>query len=195
MKKWVSLLCCLWAVVAVAQTKTEVWFWKDSNGVTHYTDRPVAGAKKLELATGEPVQPPPATTAVEPPQAESAAQKAAPAVKYRSLEIWQPENGETFFGADTVVNVRIRMDPDLADGDNLLLYLDGKLVEGPKNSADYELSNIDRGVHSVTSVITDAGGSEKIRSEPRVFHIRQATVITPKAVGPTVRPPARPQPR
>lgn len=193
MKKWVSLLCCLWAVIAVAQTKTEVWVWKDSNGVTHYTDRPVDGAKKLEFTTSHPSAPPPATA--EQPRSVAAGANAPAAVKYRSLEIWQPENGETFFGADTVVNVRIRMDPDLADGDNLLLYLDGKLVEGPKNSTDYDLTNIDRGVHSVTSVITDAKGSEKIRSEPRVFHIRQATIIAPKAVGPSVRPPARPQPR
>jgi hypothetical protein len=116
-------------------------------------------------------------------------------VKYRSLEIWQPTNGETFFGADTVVGVRIRMDPELAEGDTLLLYLDGKLVEGPKNSREYQLENLDRGVHSITSVIADRKGNEKIRSEPRVFHIKQASVIAPQAVGPNLRPPPRPRPR
>ena len=192
MKKWACFLCCLWAVGAAAQTRTEVWVWKDSNGVTQYSDRPVAGARKLEFTTSEPKAPPPVTAAEKTAPAEDVA---VADVKYRSLEIWQPSNGETFFGADTVVGVRIRMDPDLAEGDTLLLYLDGKLVEGPKNSREYQLSNLDRGVHSITSVITDRKGNEKIRSEPRVFHIRQASVIAPQAVGPNVRPPPRPTPR
>jgi hypothetical protein len=31
-------------------------------------------------------------------------------------------------------------------------------------------------------------GKEKIRSEPRVFHIKQPTVIQPQAVGPNLKP-------
>lgn len=192
MNKWVLLLGCLIATTTVAQTQREIWMWTDSNGVTHYTDRPVKGAKKLSFSVSEPEAPPP------PPPGASVAptEQAAPeAVKYRSLEIWQPENGESFFEADSVVNVRMRVDPDLAEGDRLLLYLDGKLVEGPEGSLEYALEGIDRGAHSVTAVILDPRGNEKIRSEPRVFHRKQPTIISPQAVGPNVRPPQRPRPR
>jgi hypothetical protein len=41
----------------------------------------------------------------------------------------------------------------------------------------------------MSAVILDAKGNEKIRSEPRVFHIRQTSVNPPQAVGPSLRPP------
>ena len=193
MNKWVLLLGCLIAATTVAQTQREIWMWTDSNGVTHYTDRPVPGAKKLSFSVSEPEAPPPPAPGT---TSEVPAEPAAPeAVKYRSLEIWQPENGESFFEADTVVNVRIRVEPDLAEGDRLLLYLDGKLVEGPEGSLEYALEGIDRGAHSLTAVILDPRGNEKIRSEPRVFHRKQPTIISPRAVGPNVRPPQGPRPR
>ena len=50
------VLGCL-AVVLAAQVyaaTTQLWVWKDSNGVTHYSDRPVPGAKPISIATLEP---------------------------------------------------------------------------------------------------------------------------------------------
>ena len=41
----VLLLGCLLALAVQAQeTKRELWTWKDANGVTQYSDRPVPGA-------------------------------------------------------------------------------------------------------------------------------------------------------
>jgi hypothetical protein len=187
MKICVALLCSLLAVAAVAQeSKRDVWVWTDQNGVTQYSDRPVPGARKLQLSTATP-EPPPAGVSA----AAAAATAAKPAVEqaeYQSLEIWQPDNGQTFFGADATVDVRMRTEPGVANTDVLRLYLDGKLVEGAPDSLEYTLSNLERGVHSITAVITDDRGNEKIRSEPRVFHIKQPTVIQPQAVGPNLKP-------
>jgi len=193
-KRVLLLLGCVLALPALAQeAKRELWMWKDQSGVTHYSDRPVPGAKKVEVSHREP---PPAAAA--PPAASRAAPPAKPAeptpVEYRSLEIWQPENGESFFGADATVDVRMRSEPELAEGDRLLLYLDGKLVEGDAASLEYNLSELDRGVHSIAAVILDRQGNEKIRSEPRVFHIKQPTVNAPQAVGPSLKPKPTPLP-
>ncbi len=188
----VLLLGCLLALSVQAQeTKRELWKWKDANGVTQYSDRPVPGATKVEMYTSAPAQPAasrPATTA-------PAAKPGTPAaVRYQSLEIWKPDNGESFFGADATVNVRMRSEPSLASGDRLLLYLDGKLVEGASNSYEYTLENVDRGAHSLAAVILDGKGNEKIRSEPRVFHIKLPTTVEPRAVGPNLKPKPAPQP-
>jgi hypothetical protein len=189
----VLLLGCLLALSVQAQeTRRELWTWTDANGVTHFSDRPEPGARRVEVTSAAP----PARPAT--PSAAAAARPAradAAAVTYTSLEIWQPENGASFFGADATVNVRMRSDPSLAAGDRLLLYLDGKLVEGAPNSYEHTLSNLVRGVHSLSAVILDDQGNERIRSEPRVFHIRQPSVNPPAAVGPSVRPPATPTPR
>ena len=192
MKTWLLLLGCLLAFASSAQSsRREVWQWKDANGVTHFSDYPAPGARKIVL-NGSP-----ASTTAEPPAsaavaARPRAQPAATEVVYERLEIWSPESGANFFGADAVVNVRIRAEPELGPTDRLLTYLDGKLLPG-ENALEHSLSNVERGAHSVTSVISSRDGRELIRSEPVVFHVRQATTINnPRNQGPAVRPP---QPR
>ena len=191
----VVLASCLLAFAAQAQeAKKELWMWKDANGVIHYSDVPGPGAKRVDLTVIE-AQPRPAATPAPRPTTASAAQTAAAPVAYTSLEIWQPENGQSFFEADATVSVRIRSEPAVAPDDQLLLYLDGQRVEGPTNSLDYSLSNLERGAHSLTAQILDARGKEKIRSQPVVFHKKQVTTIPPRAVGPNLKAPPRPTPR
>jgi hypothetical protein len=189
------LASCLLAFASQAQQSTkELWTWRDANGVVHFSDTPGPGAKRVDLVvTGPPsggaTQQPAATAraVVQPP--------VAPGVTYSLLEISQPENDASFFDADATVAVRIRSEPALAEGDTLRLFLDGIRVEGADNSFDYTFENLDRGSHSIMAMIRDARGNEKIRSQPVVFHMKQNTIIAPRAVGPGVRPVPRPTPR
>jgi hypothetical protein len=191
MRTWVVLLGCLLALSSQAQTRREVYQWRDANGVTHFSDFPQPGARKIIL-NGSPAPPPPASAAV---ATRSPAQPAAAEVVYERLEIWSPENGASFFGADTAVTVRIRSEPEVGPTHRLLTYLDGKLLPGD-NATEHSLSNVERGVHSITSVIVNRDGKELIRSQPVVFHIKQASVTNPRNQGPAVRPPqAVPLPR
>ncbi len=184
------LLGCLFALSSQAQeTKRALWTWTDANGVTHFSDRPVPGARKVEIATSIP--PPPQVATPEP--ASAAAGRNAAAFTYQSLEIWQPQQDQSFFGADVAVEVRIRSEPELATGHTQRLYLDGKLIEAANNAETFALTNLSRGAHSISAVIFDERGNERIRSQPRVFHVRQPTTIAPSAVGPNLRPPAPPQ--
>lgn len=192
------LAACLLAFASHAQETTkELWKWTDANGVVHYSDVPGPGATKVDLTVTEA----PSRAAVTPAPASAKAAPAKPTapatVNYTSLEIWQPESGASFFEADTTVSVRIRSEPAVSPDDRLLLFLDGKLVEGAADNAiDYSLSNLERGAHSVTAQIIDVNGKEKIRSQPVVFHMKQVTTIAPRAVGPNLKaPPARPTPR
>jgi hypothetical protein len=191
MKTSVLLLGCLLATAGLAQSTTkgrEVWEWKDANGVTHYSDQPSPGARKIVLVGGTP------TSAAPTPTAPATASKPAAgpaAVQYSSLEIWSPDNGASFFSADAVVDVRMRSEPQVVAGDRLLTFLDGKLLPG-ENQYEHSLSNLDRGVHSVTSVILDSKGNEKIRSAPVVFHIKQPGLDNPRNRGPALRPQPRP---
>ncbi len=193
------LLSCLLAFASQAQeTKKELWKWTDSNGVVHYSDVPGPGAVKVDLTVTEAQPRPTVAAPAAGPSSSTAAKPAAPAtVTYTSLEIWQPEDQASYFEADTTVNVRLRSDPAIAADDSLLLYLDGKLVEGPRNALEYSLSGVERGAHSLTAQILDIKGKEKIRSKSVVFYIKQTTTIAPRAVGPNVKPPpsVRPTPR
>jgi Domain of unknown function (DUF4124) len=191
MKTSVLLLGCLLATASWAQSSPrgrEVWEWTDANGVKHYADAPAPGARKIVIVGAQPT-PVPAAPSPTTPRASSPTAAKPAAATYSSLEIWSPENGASFFAADAVVNIRLRSEPELAPGDRLLTYLDGKLLPG-ENLYEHTLSNLERGVHSVTSLILDARSNEKIRSTPVVFHIKQVTTVgNPRNKGPAVRPP------
>ena len=185
------LLGCFLALSSQAQeTKRALWTWTDANGVTHFSDRPVPGARKVEIATSIP--PPPQAATPEPASAAAGGNGAA--FTYQSLEIWQPQQDASFFGADVAVEVRIRSEPELATGHTRRLYLDGRLIEEADNAETFTLTNLARGAHSLASVIFDERGNERIRSQPRVFHVRQPTINAPAAVGPNLRPPSTPTP-
>jgi len=86
----------------------------------------------------------------------------------------------------------LRLEPALGPTDRLLTYLDGKLLPG-ENLTEHALTDVERGVHSVTSVVVNRDGKELIRSEPLVFHMKQTTMNNPRNVGPSLKP--KPTPR
>jgi len=190
-------MLALLTVVAQAATR-ELWMWVDSSGVTHYSDRPAPGAKLVSITSLEPsgcVQPPASSVTTTEPAATPPRTQQQQAVTYSLFEIFEPENDEAFFGVDTVVNVRLRSEPELAPGDETRLFVDGKLVIDQPPGLDYSLSGLERGAHSIRAAIVDAQDKEKIRSEPLVFHIQQPSVVPPQNVGPNLRPRPRPTPR
>jgi hypothetical protein len=199
MRARLLVLGCLLAVLAGVShaTTREMWVWVDAQGVRHFSDRPVPGAQLMTITAPPPSANSPTVAPVRP--SATTRRPAESTVTYTALEIFEPESGQTFFGADTVVNVRMRSEPDLADGDLTRLYLDGKFVDGQPQGLEYTLTNLERGAHSITALIVDGRGNERIRSQPLVFHIRQASVNPAQNVGPNLRPvqpaPPRPTPR
>ena len=176
------------------ESRRELWTWTDANGVTHFSDRPEPGARRIEMTTTS--TPAPAAEPAQPAVSGGTGRQAVPDVEYRSLEIWEPEQDASFFGADAAVNVRMRLEPDLAPGHRIFLFLDGQRVEGATDSLEHTLTGLPRGTHSLMAVIWDAGNTELFRSQPRVFHVRQPSVNSPAAVGPNLRPrPPAPAPR
>lgn len=191
MKTGVLLLGCLLALPSQAQTRRDVWQWRDANGVTHFSDYPHPGARKITLNGSPPASTAPqAAVATRSPTRTAAQQE----VVYSRLEIWSPENGASFFEPDSVISLRIRAEPEVGPTHRLLTYLDGKLLPG-ENLLEHSLTDVVRGAHSVTSVIINRDGQELIRSEPLVFHMKQPSVANPRNQGPAQRPaPPRPQP-
>ena len=159
------LLCCVVALSSQAQTTSRtLWVWKDANGVTHYSDKPEAGAKRMVLAGTTPAAP--QSTETSPRSASegeghsrgdgAAGNPPAQIVRYESLAIDTPTEEQTFFGADGVVPIQVSSNPELADGDTLVIYLDGKPADAPENSYQVTLSGVERGEHVLTASILDS---------------------------------------
>jgi hypothetical protein len=184
------LLCCMLALSSQAQTTNrEVWVWKDANGVTHFSDTPGPGARRMEVAGSTTVPSPRSPPPVAPSNSEGSTPPAGPAVReYRTLEFTSPDRNAVFNGPDSEVTIELSSDPGLMPGDELTLYLDGNRVDSARNSFTYTFKNLPRGTHTVNAVIRDADGVERIRSLSRSFTVRQTAVTNPRNVGPSLRP-------
>jgi hypothetical protein len=170
-----------------------VWKWVDDKGVTHYSDQPVPGATRIEVRAGNIAEGP---SNAQPPAASDAPPAAAAAfTKYTDFEIYRPENDQVFPNTAGQVNVEIRISPALQPVHTLNLYLDGKIVTGyARNSTSYALAGVTRGTHNVTATVTDRAGKQIQESNSVVFTVRQESIANPP-VGPSQRPPPKPQPR
>lgn len=196
--KWIcsghmrATLLLLVVLAAPALANQVVWKWVDKDGVTHYSDRPVAGATRVELNVGGSRGEPSATASGSSSTTSQSRPDAGP--PYRNFEIWKPGNDETIPNTGGQVAVNIRVDPALQPGHTLHLYLDGRLVQGfADNTLEYELQEVPRGTHSLVAVI-NSRGTRVQETAPVTFHVRQQSVAQPP-VGPALRPPPKPQPR
>jgi len=175
-----------------AAAAADIWKWVDANGVTHYSDQPVQGAVKVEVRAGNVSQSSSGNVA-SPASSAASDSNAAPA--YVDFEIYRPESNESIINTGGQVGVEIRVNPDVQPLHEVSLYLDGKLVTGfPRNTLSYTLTEVPRGVHSVIAVLTDQYGKRLQETSPVGFNVRQESIANPP-VGPTLRPPPKPQPR
>lgn len=172
-------------VFAAGQT---VWKWVDANGVTHYTDRPVPGATRMELSTGSSAAAPAYSTG----STTSTPEPSGP--PYQTLEIWKPSPDESIVNTGGQVTINVRIEPALRSGNSLFVYLDGRMLDFPGNTQSFELTDISRGTHTAVAVVTDSRGNRIQESAPVTFHVRQESIAQPP-VGPSLRPPPKPQPR
>lgn len=188
------LILLAFAAQGVASTAwpSTVWKWVDETGLTHYSDQPVPGATKIEVSTGNVVQSQPSYGT--PSAGATAPNAATPGDVYRTFEIWRPENDQVFVNTAGVVNVEIRVEPQVQGGHTLNLYLDGRLVEGYSGSTSYVLEGVPRGTHSLVATINEQLGSRVREAGPVMFTVRQESIANPP-VGPSQRPPPKPQPR
>jgi Domain of unknown function (DUF4124) len=191
MRTTLLLLVLLASPVLASQT---VWKWVDESGVTHYSDRPVPGATKMEIASSNRAASPD-TSSYSSSSSSSTSQRPAQAgPAYTDFEIWKPGDTDTIPNSGGVVDVEVRVNPALQSGHTLYLYLDGGIVEGyPTDTTSFTLTNVTRGSHTVTAIIF-ADGKRLQEAQPVRFTVRQESIAQPP-VGPAQQGPPKPQPR
>ena len=162
-------------LIAPFATAGEAYVWTDDDGVVHYSDRPVPGARKIELAepnTGRsPAPSRPAATAGD--ATEEPAESDAP-FRYESLAVASPASEETLWNIGGVLNVSLALNPPLQPGHQVRVYFDGNAQIVPGTS--FQLNEVWRGVHNLQAEIIDATGRMMIRSRASRFYVQQNTV-------------------
>jgi hypothetical protein len=192
MRKWLILL---FGLMVTSVQGAPAWTWVDANGQVHFSDTPVPGAKRIELANAQAFGTAPRQTASqEAAPATEPAEAGDRAARYRTFNITSPKQQETLWNTGSVVTVQIALEPQLQRGHRLDIFLDGERRNLNAVSTTLTLSDVFRGIHTIQAVIVDQRGEEVLRSLATTFMVQQTSIQNPNNPNAPSRPQAPPRP-
>jgi hypothetical protein len=188
MLKWLAVLLAL----VSSANGAPAWTWVDAGGQVHYSDRPVPGAKQIEIAGAQSfAAPKPAAPSAPPSSAGSTAQAGADRTQpYRSIAIVSPTQQQTLWNIGPALNVQVALEPSLQAGHRLDVYLDGQRKNLDATSPQLAVPDVPRGVHTMQAVVVDSTGAEIVRSVATTFMVQQTTLLNPNNPNATNSPAA-----
>ncbi len=171
MRKWLILLS---ALSASAASGAPAWTWVDANGTVHFSDRPVPGAKQVELGGAQSfgVQRP-------APLPRAPGPNVVPDAPYQRIEVESPAEQETLWNIGGMLTVQVSIQPNLALGHRYDLAYDGRRLNLNTTSSSVTLPDVYRGQHTLQIVSIDSAGTEVRRSGMRTFYVQQTSVRNP----------------
>ena len=155
-----------------------IYKWTDADGHVVFSDQPHPGAKKLpekEVPTFNMPQAPAVNTPAK-------TQKKAPSAGYSTVEILQPKNNVAFWDTAGEVTVEAELKPPLHKdlGHKMVLMMDGKPVAQSSGGTTFQLSNVDRGTHTLDLKVENADGKVLASSASVTFTIHRASILNRK---------------
>lgn len=168
-----AMLFTLMSVVSLTVYAATVYRWVDENGVVHYSDQPHENAEKVHVAAPQTYKP--------TPVAPGAGSQAAPSTAnaYQSCQVTAPANDDTFPNAYSVT-VAVQVNPQVRDGDQVALLLDGAQVpKFPTVGGSFTIDPVDRGQHTLQAVVRDGNGKVVCQSPSVTFTILQPSSLNP----------------
>ena len=183
MRLLTACLLCTLALPAAAQ----IYKYTDSNGNTVFTNQPPEGqaAESVELPPTNTVE------AQKPVVTEQPEQPASDRPPYSELNLTDIPSDEALRANNGTFSVGVHITPRLAPGHRFRLLLDGQPYGQPSNVPRLQLTNIDRGEHSLAVEIIS--GERQIQQSPTVtFTVQRISVNSPARVQPA---PPKPTPK
>ena len=177
-------LISLASSLALAAT---VYKWVDENGVVHYSDQPHPNAEKVHVKEPQTYR---ESAPLAPASSSSSADssQASNGPVYRGCAIVQPPNDEAYANLDSLTVV-VQTDPSLRSGDQVFVSLDGQpLNEGGPTGAQFTISPVDRGTHTLQAAVRDASGALMCQTPGVTYHVQQSSLLGPANQTPRPRP-------
>ena len=166
----------LWSTASLA---VPVWTWVDETGLRHFSDRPVPGARRIELGSAPAISLRLPSTPTPAALAPDAADTGAAAPPYTALAIASPADGQTLWNIGGSLDVLVELEPGLQPGHRLQLDLDGRRMEFAATERPFTVPDVYRGVHTVGAVIVDERNEEVLRSPGVTFTVLQTSILNP----------------
>lgn len=180
----ITSLCALSSVLITPLAEAQVAYtWVDKNGVVHFSDTPNQGAKTIDLPNLETVAPAPKVESTESlksqannfDETEELAQTQREKPRPLQLTLLSPKHDDTLRSNRGLIDVQLEMNRKLGIGEQLQLLLDGNPYGAPQNHSTWQLSNIDRGTHTL-SVHAKRSGKLIASTSPITVHLHRASV-------------------
>jgi hypothetical protein len=173
----VAFLC----LGGAAQAATKLYKWVDAQGVTHWSDTPVEGAKKVDVAPAQSYSAPPTQSRPAPAPVAKAPPVEPANAGYTRIAIVRPQSGETFANVSNI-EIGAETDPPLEPAHDPWIVLDGKRVANGMSV----IVSPERGSHTVHLEIENSAGKVIATSPGITFHVQKASIQTPPR-GPSLK--------
>ena len=164
-----------WQVQA-ADENTTVYYWIDAQGVTHFSDRPVAGktmnSKQVEIVNPPASNPNPITENTTDTPAQP------PSLSY-TLSIASPQSEQTIRDNEGRITVQNQLSPAMPEGEQsqLVLYVDANRYGCNTASLSCEATNVERGAHQLRTELISQSGKILASSESITVYLFRVTAI------------------
>ncbi len=188
------ILSLIISLVLISPGFANIYTWKDASGRTIYGDNPPEKGKVMEVSP-EPLTIVPGfkdpdvktnTTSsssksdvTNQPKVldEKNEEEEEDKPPYDSFKIAYPASGEEIRSNDGTLSISLELSPALAEEDSIFIYVNGKkLIENSK-SLSIDLSNLDRGSHSMFAVVRNDKGHVLLNSNTVKFNILRNSAI------------------
>ena len=176
MKKGLAGLLLMAGLLPALQAQ-EIWRLVDENGAIRYSDRPFAGADRMDLREASRWA---GRAADVPGNGERGPKAAGPQEDAGlGLAIVRPAPEQTVRGSGGALDVTVRAGREFEPGSRLVLELDGVQTGWRGEPPTVTLNEVWRGDHRLRARLLDAQGRELASSEEIRFYKREASVIKP----------------
>jgi Domain of unknown function (DUF4124) len=166
-------LLVLFLTFVCATANAQIYRRIGPDGHVYFSDRPGPDAEQIEVTPNTAVRLPPV-----PGGGDAAKQQNAAAPAYSSFSIVSPSSNQGVRANNGNVTVVLKLVPDLQSGHTIRLGIDGE--DGAQISAGesltIELTNLSRGLHTVTATVLDQEGSKLIQAGPVSFNVLRVAV-------------------
>lgn len=184
------LLACLLLALALPAS-AQIYKYTDSNGNTVFTNQPPDGAA-VESVT----LPPTNTVEMQAPSLPASDTRSSDqdAAVYSRLQLSGIPDDEALRANNGTFVVGVDIQPRLRSGHRLRLLLDGQPYGQPSNVPSLQLTNVDRGEHSLAVEVLQ--GDNVVQRSPSVtFTVQRISLNSPaRQPGPTAPRPVPPRP-
>jgi len=160
-------------------THAEMYKWVDKDGNISYSDQPpFKGAEKLDAPalTSVPATDIPEKKPEPIPESEEDKNKTT---KYTYLRITSPEHDATIRDNDGNFSISFSIQPSLntKQGHYFSVHMDGKTMQDKLSSLSADMTNIDRGSHSLSVTVKDKNGKTIRKSKPITVHVHRQSIL------------------